>query len=244
MIKYGIIKNMKLYRLLGIEKNDLISVTGGGGKTTLIFMLCGELEKAGTETIITSTTRMYYPAGFPGEVLISEDRREAVRLAADRRGARFYAARRYPQGKAGGAECSVLDEMHRAGAGAVILNEADGAAGRPYKFYRNGEPVIPETTTKIIHVIGSETFGSAMSGEMFHRCPAEYDGRIFDAGMLRNFMEYYLTEKLAGCGAEKILLINKADSGREEKAELMKSAVSDMFDKCITASLKEERWYI
>ena len=59
-----------------------------------------------------------------------------------------------------------------------------------------------------------------------------------------SLMESYLKEKLAGCRAEKILLINKTDSGREKKAEIMKNAVSDMFDKCISASLKEERWKI
>jgi len=235
---------MELYRLLEIEKNDFISVTGGGGKTTLIFMLCRELEKAGMHTIITSTTKMYYPAGFRGNVLISENGKQAMSLTADLNGPCFYAAREYPEGKAGGADCSVLDEMYRTGSGAVILNEADGAAGRPYKFYRQDEPVIPEATTKVIHVIGSETFGSVMSGELFHRCPAEYTGRIFDAGTMRLFMESYLKEKLAGCRAEKILLINKTDSGREKKAEIMKNAVSDMFDKCISASLKEERWKI
>ena len=43
-----------------IKKGDIITVTGGGGKTTLIFKLAEELKNSG-KVLITTTTKMFAP---------------------------------------------------------------------------------------------------------------------------------------------------------------------------------------
>ena len=42
----------------------------------------------------------------------------------------------------------------------------------------------------------------------------------------------------------KFLLVNKADSGNEKKAEMLCEAAKPYFDGCIAASLREGTWYL
>lgn len=61
---------MKLSALFGIEQPDFVTVTGGGGKTSLLTCLASELRDKG-RTLLTTTTKMRYPDAFDGEVIIT-----------------------------------------------------------------------------------------------------------------------------------------------------------------------------
>ena len=49
---------MLLSRALRIHGKDVVTLTGGGGKTTLMFRLAGELTAAGRLVVTTLTTRI------------------------------------------------------------------------------------------------------------------------------------------------------------------------------------------
>ena len=58
---------MRLTELLDIDVNSkkIISVVGGGGKTSLIFRLAEELAEQGKKVIVTTTTHMAFEPERP-----------------------------------------------------------------------------------------------------------------------------------------------------------------------------------
>lgn len=234
----------RLYELLGIGKHDLVSFTGGGGKTSLMFHLCGELSRDGHRTLVTTTTKMYYPYGFGGEIVIDGDvGRIAQAAAGGGRDAVFAAARTNGEGKVVGFDPRDVDALYERLPSWVVLNEADGAAMKPYKFYRDGEPVLPETTL-IVHVVGCEVLGRPMDGSLFHRCPSEMVGMKFDEHVFDQLMRWYVDVRIADRDCRKVLVVNKADEGREAAAEFMREIGARYFDACLVASLKNGRWHV
>ena len=47
-----------MFEKFNIEKKNIITITGAGGKTTLMFLLSGELSKFG-KVMVTTTTKIY-----------------------------------------------------------------------------------------------------------------------------------------------------------------------------------------
>lgn len=216
----------RLIDMIGIGNNDLVSVTGGGGKTSFIFEICRELGEEGRKALVSSTVMMRVPE------------------SAELRGSDFYAEEYVAGGKAGHVDPAVLDGFRRDPGTGIILNEADGAAMKPYKFYREYEPVIPELTDTIVHVIGCEVFDHPMSDNIFHRCPDGYRGKLFNEDMFVCAMRWYAENKIKKYSAKKVLLINKADDARSETADKFGKATAELFDECIISSLKEKRWRV
>jgi hypothetical protein len=214
----------RLTGLIGLSDSDMVSVTGGGGKSSFIFTACRELHQEGRKALVTSTALMREPS--PEELC----------------GADFYAGEYRAGGKAGHADPEYLDELRCDESRGIILNEADGAAMKPYKFYREYEPVIPGQTDVIVHVIGCEVFGRRVCDGLFHRCPDGYRGNIFDEAMFVKAMTWYAENKVKEYSTRKILLINKADEGRLETALSFGEAARGIFDACIVSSLKGGRW--
>jgi molybdenum cofactor cytidylyltransferase len=50
-----------------------------------------------------------------------------------------------------------------------ILNEADGSRMRAFKAPATHEPVIPETTTLVVPVVGADVFGQPLDADHVHR---------------------------------------------------------------------------
>ncbi|WP_195268795.1 selenium cofactor biosynthesis protein YqeC [Eubacterium sp. 1001713B170207_170306_E7] len=236
-------ENIKLSALFGIEQPDFITVTGGGGKTTLLTCLGRELKDRGS-TLLTTTTKMRYPDAFDGEVIITASPTELLsRLKGRDSGLYYYAERCIEEHKVKGPAPGVLDRIFKELKDWIFLNEGDGAGGKPYKIYREWEPVIPKSTTRLIHVIGCELLGAPMTSGNIHRCPETLRGKGFDLDWFRKSMEWFAGEKLKNLDIPRFLLVNKADNGNRKKAEQLCNAAEPYFDACIAASLRERIWY-
>ena len=137
----------------------ILSLTGGGGKTTLLFALGRAFAAAGHGVLATTTTRMYKPSPDPGmAVALTED---PASLAAPANGF-LFAARNPPPGgntaKVYGYAPEVADALLSRSAAPHIIVEADGAAGKPLKAPAAHEPVIPGTTRAVIALVGLSCF--------------------------------------------------------------------------------------
>ena len=84
-------------------------------------------------------------------------------------------------------------------------------------------------------MIGCELLNESMSEVNLHRCPRNLKGKS---------MDWFVSEKLKNFKNPKFLLVNKADSGNEKKAEMLCEAAKPYFDGCIAASLREGTWYL
>ena len=63
-----------LSEALGLQRREMISLTGAGGKTTLMFRLAKELSLAGKKVITTTTTKILKPSNQESSHLfVSQD---------------------------------------------------------------------------------------------------------------------------------------------------------------------------
>ncbi|MEG1619091.1 MAG: selenium cofactor biosynthesis protein YqeC [Eubacterium sp.] len=233
-----------LSELLELKRGELVTVTGGGGKTSLLECLQAELKARLEHVIITTTTKMYYPENFEGKIILSSSEKEIVRSLTESLAepACFTAADRFWENKVIGHTGTVINHLSKCFQDRIILNEGDGAKGKSYKFYEAYEPVIPEETTKLVHLIGCDLLDTVMTAEKIHRCPAIYTGHRFDVSCFKEQMLYFTEVKLKNFNQVKTLIVNKADDGNQKKAFQMAEAAMPYFDQVIVASLKERTW--
>ena len=188
---------------------------------------------------------MRYPDAFDGEVIITASYMWLLNcLVKQDRDLYYFAERCIEDHKVKGAAPELLDCLFKELPDWIFLNEGDGAGGKPYKIYREWEPVIPKNTTKLIHVIGCELLNESISDANLHRCPQKLKGKRFDLDFFRESMDWFVSEKLRNFEIPKFLLVNKADKGNEKKAEMLCEAAKPYFDGCIAASLCERTWYL
>ena len=152
---------MQIAPLLHVGRG-VTAIIGGGGKTTLMETLAGELSKKG-KVIITTTTRIRRPKQY--ETLL--DATEAAVSAALERSGIVCVASQAESGKLCAPRLSMGTLVQLAD---FVLVEADGAKRLPLKAHAPHEPVIPPEANQTILVVGASGFGRPMR-ESVHRAP-------------------------------------------------------------------------
>lgn len=157
----ALVELSELARALRVERGELISLVGGGGKTTTLFALGEQL--AGT-TVLTTTTKMgaEQSSDYPALIDPSDDELNE-RLVAARRALAWKAA---DGRRAIGVSAETCDRWFTIADNVVV--EADGSRKRPFKAPADHEPVIPRSTTLLIACIGASAFGRPIA-ESCHR---------------------------------------------------------------------------
>jgi probable selenium-dependent hydroxylase accessory protein YqeC len=143
---------------LGLEAREVISLAGAGGKTTLMFCLAKELFLAGKKVVTTTTTKILEPAsGETASLFIDLDEKEVKEFVLkhlDEYRHITIARERLGSGKLKGVSSDLVDDLWGSSEIDCIIIEADGAAGRPIKAPREGEPVIPSSSTLVVAILG------------------------------------------------------------------------------------------
>ena len=143
---------------LGLKKREVISLAGAGGKTALMFRLAKELFLAGKKVVTTTTTKILEPAS--GEIvslfinLDEEELKQFVHKHLDEYQHITIARERLGSGKLKGVSSNLVNDLWSSNEIDYIIIEVDGAAGRPIKAPREGEPVIPSSTTLVVAILG------------------------------------------------------------------------------------------
>jgi probable selenium-dependent hydroxylase accessory protein YqeC len=151
------------------NENDtcLVSIIGGGGKTTTLYGLSKILSRD-YSVLVTSTTAMFRPGPDQvNEIYLNE----LPGFNPDANGAVGFFSRVHEENdkKVKGVEPSVLDAFVVEKRRMIILNEADGAKHRPIKAHSDHEPVIPEKSDIVVIVLGLDGLGKPVSKEWIHR---------------------------------------------------------------------------
>lgn len=166
---------MKLTDALEIGKHEVVSVVGGGGKTTLMFALARELVAQGIPVVTTTTTKLIETEpslhGSP-LLLLEKDERKLIRLLTERlreyRHVTIVAETLPGLGKIEGVGTNTVDKIAAMGI-AVVIIEADGAKRKPVKAPSDVEPVIPESTTIVVPVVGMDALGARLNDDEVFR---------------------------------------------------------------------------
>lgn len=162
---------MTLIEAFRITRGNLVALVGAGGKTSTMYALAREAKSRGFKVVLTTTTRIYLPRGVntPGVLLedspgiVDRVREQLCNCFVVLAGSGLTAEK-----KILGLDKGLAGKFLEAGADLVVA-EADGAAGMPFKAPGEGEPVIPPDTTLVIPVVGIDCLGLPLSGGSIHR---------------------------------------------------------------------------
>ena len=164
---------MKLYRALDIKFGEVISLVGGGGKTTLMFALARELALSGQSVITTTTTKILEPSSSETPCLLLDTDEEQMVKELLRNVDKYrhvtLASEKLSSGQVNGVSPHLVARLAALNQASYIIVEADGAARRPLKAPNLTEPVIPGDTTLVIPVVGIDAVGCRLAEENVFR---------------------------------------------------------------------------
>lgn len=227
------------------DRYPVLSVVGGGGKTSLIFRIMEELTAVGKKVLITTTTHMAYEPDRPfaedGDIISIKHNLEehgyTIAAALDREKCKISALSEEKM-----KEITALAD--------VILIEADGAKKCPLKVPASWEPVIWKPTDLVIAVAGMDAAGKPIQ-EVCHRpenvadfLGKEAEEKLTEEDIVRVVLS---TEALKKCvyGREYRVLLNKADiPGKSQVAESIADRLEEQGIHAAWGSLREKEYYI
>lgn len=218
-----------------------VSITGGGGKTTLMIESARYFKEKGLSVLVTTTTKVISPylldygqdKVFNDEGVLSHDPKEGEIV--------FYAH----VSEDGNKWCSPgfenLSQLY--GRYDVVLCEADGSKRLPVKVHTARDPQIHPLTNMSIGVFGMWALGGKVKDVVFGPCPEKFADGVVDIA----FLDWYFSNPegvLKGLApnrfGRRIVFFNGGDVGFDEKSGAMLAGVSKPDDVDIyVASARE-----
>lgn len=165
---------MLLHEALRIRTKDVVALTGGGGKTTLMFRLADELVAAGRSVVTTMTTRIFVGqmARAPGRLVLNGEGALLAQLPAALAEHHHVLIAGFivvEQDKVEGIPPSLITRMAAHYAVDVVIVEADGSRRLPFKAPAAHEPVVPPAATVVVPVVGLDVLGRPLTAAHVHR---------------------------------------------------------------------------
>jgi molybdenum cofactor cytidylyltransferase len=212
---------MTLAEALGMKRDEVVALVGGGGKSSAMFRLARETVDQGGAVITTTTTKIFAAQiGLaPAHVPAAEATRERVTAAlAAHRHVLVIGPSNADTGKADGVSLELFHRLRSWCADACILNEADGSRMRPFKAPAAHEPVIPPETTLVVPVVGADVLGRTLGAEHVHRPEliSALSGAPLGASITPEVVARVLSHRDGGLkgvpsGARVVAVINKVE---------------------------------
>jgi probable selenium-dependent hydroxylase accessory protein YqeC len=207
-----------LRQALGLRDREVISLVGGGGKTSLMFALARELRTGGRRVITTTTTKILDPAPDDTPLISLGQPHDELLGELDRLGHVTVVSRRLPNGKLDGISSHQVGDLWKSNRADFIVVEADGSARRPLKAPESYEPVIPPCTTLVAGLIGAEAFGATLTETMVFRSTlfSELTGLLPGSRLTYEAISRILSQEdgiLRGtpASARVVVFVNKVD---------------------------------
>ncbi len=158
---------MSLRDLLALRDRELISLVGGGGKSTTLFALGYELAAAGARVILTTTTKMGREQADSAATVCWSADAECATAALDQGGPVMLVTDGDGH-KVTGPPPELVDDLYLTAAVDYVIVEADGSRGMPLKAPAAHEPVIPAQSTIVVIMMGIDAVGSPLEN-VVHR---------------------------------------------------------------------------
>ena len=211
---------MTLAEAFQLNDREVISLVGGGGKTTLMFSWGRELANRRRGVILTTTTKIWEPEPSPDFISLLSSGfiplQEQIAQNLSTHPCLLIARSRLPNGKWEGLPPEWIEEIMKIPGVSCIFVEADGAKGHSLKAPREGEPVVPLNTTLLVPVVGIDGLGCPLDENHVFRWKLameilqEPEGIILNEEMIARLLG--VTLKGRPKGVRVIPFINKIDS--------------------------------
>ena len=140
---------------IDVGEREMISLVGGGGKTSLLRILGDFLSPR--SVVLTTSTHIENPSLW-GDRCYFNLSDAALRQLLDGAEKKVFHAHERAGGKVRGFDPIQIDAQYAALTTASFVVEADGAKGYPFKIHNDYEPAIPKSTSSLIAVVGADAF--------------------------------------------------------------------------------------
>jgi probable selenium-dependent hydroxylase accessory protein YqeC len=156
----------------------VISLTGGGGKTSLMYRWAACLKDNGLPVVTTTTTKLEASPRNDSRFVEVSTLETAMAVVEKTVSAGAHSScptltlvsdRPTPTGKVSGIEPQWIDLLAERFPAVFFIVEADGSAGKSLKGYQGHEPVVPASTTLLIPVVGLDALGCNADSTHVHR---------------------------------------------------------------------------
>lgn len=249
---------MSLIKELEIEENSFITMAGGGGKTTGMFLLAKLLGNS----LITSTTKLYKPPIVEGIVPVQWDSDRIQQFINESytikpkstNGTTIDTIPLVYSRKEGDKYMGISTEdaelLKEKSSFKHILCEGDGARMKPLKVWKEGEPVIPPSTTHIIINIGAKVFGKSWGENWVHRSHLlPLDGQIIGLETLVQMAKHGVFDLDIPKASKLFIVINQWDAieeqfkGQKEQFEKSLKGIIPSLTKVLFVSYEKNMIY-
>lgn len=156
----------------GLQPPRVITIIGGGGKTSLMYYLQSGLNLVGLMAVAATTTKLCREASCCYVPIASlAEGCEAVEtvLGQDRLITLVAGVAAGESAKMAGISPDWIDRLAGRFPDTVFLVEGDGSAGKPLKGHLAHEPVIPASSGLVIAVVGIDALGVPLTEVGVHR---------------------------------------------------------------------------
>jgi molybdenum cofactor cytidylyltransferase len=210
-----------LVEALGLERGPgLVSIVGGGGKSSLLFALARELSG---RVVMTTTTRI-----FAAQMKLSDEVCSLGEAGWEARLDAFDSSLLLVGGVEGDRATGIPADLPgrllaRPSVDWVVV-EADGSRMRPVKAPADHEPVIPEETSLLVPVVGMDALAGPIR-EVAHRPErvCEITGLGPEETLSEEALAVLLRSERGGLknapgGARVAVLVNKVESDAQRES--------------------------
>jgi len=217
---------MKLAEALELKKPILITLIGGGGKTTTLFGLGEELAYKDQPIVITTTTAIFKPLPSAYDLsIITKSVDEAKEKIKQNSSAKriLLSSEITTENKIKGFTPAEMDEIYRENKDRWFLVEGDGSNGRSLKIPDAHEPQVPSSSSITIILIGADVLGKEINIENVHRHHLIHKliqkcGSNVDENLIIDLISHPLgITKGIPSDSKKIILFNKIKSSNKIK---------------------------
>jgi molybdenum cofactor cytidylyltransferase len=160
---------MPLLRALRVRRGDVVSFVGGGGKTTSMFRLAGELSAAGLRVLTTTTTHINEEEASLSPAFIQPEEIKNLTRHLDRYGQCLLVGPPNGKGRMLSIPPDLIAVLKERPDIDCILIEADGSKSRPFKAPAGHEPVVAAFTTVLVPIVGLNAIGCPLDDTTVHR---------------------------------------------------------------------------
>ena len=216
-------------------EKPFVSLSGGGGKTTLMVSLASYYRNLGKRVLMTTTTKIMSPAfhDYGADVVFGDD--AVMDYFPESACSVLYALKNEETGKWTAPPPEQLEALRERYD--VVINEADGSRRLPLKVHTSRDPVIPAFTTDTVCITGVWGIGKKA-------CEVSF-GDSRDIPVDEEYLQHYIDDpegllkgSIPGC---RTILFNGAEDFSE--ARILKDLKYPDDVRVLLASEKEGKIY-
>ena len=212
---------MTLVERLGLGDRELVSLVGGGGKSTLLFGLGEELARAHHRVVLTTTTKMgrFQVIDFPNFCGSLAEVGDALGKPGP-----VVLMTGGDNHKVTGPSPDEVDELFRRPDVDFVIVEADGAHGKPLKAPAGHEPVVAGLTTTLVIAMGIDAVGRRLDDaahrveQAMHFSARPEDHVLTPEDCARIIAHESGALRVTPAGARVVVALTKVQTEREQAA--------------------------